>query len=38
MIETSNEQIIDQNHDHDHDYDHIISKKKKNISNRETGE
>ena len=29
MIETPNEQIIDQNHDHDHDYDHIISKKKK---------
>ena len=38
MIETSSEQINDQNHDHDHDHDHITSKKLKKISNRETGE
>ena len=26
MIETSSEQINDQNHDHDHDHDHICKK------------
>ena len=35
MIETSSEQISDQNHDEDHDHDHITFKSKKK-SNKET--
>ena len=37
MIETSSEQINDENHDYDQDHNHNTSKKLKEYENRETG-